>query len=57
MQPENSYSQGKNRSIDSIPPTKAALKEHVKRAVYQGGLQGHVVSLVVMTFTFDLNTL
>ena len=27
----------KRRNVQSIPPTKAALKEHVKRAVYQGG--------------------
>lgn len=26
----------KSRSIDSIPPTRAALKEHVHRAVFQG---------------------
>ena len=27
----------KRHNVQSIPPTKAALKEHVKRAVYQGG--------------------
>jgi len=27
----------KGRQIDRIPPTKAALKEHVKRATYQAG--------------------
>ena len=27
----------KRLNVQSIPPTKAALKEHVKRAVYQGG--------------------
>ena len=27
----------RNRSIENIPPTKATLKEHIKRAVYQGG--------------------
>lgn len=28
----------KQRSYDSIPPTQAALREHVKRAAYQGGV-------------------
>ena len=28
----------KQRSFDSIPPTKAALLEHSKRAVYQSGV-------------------
>ena len=28
----------KNRSLDTIPLTRAALKEHPKRAVYQGGI-------------------
>lgn len=27
----------KNRSIDAIPPTSAALLQHTKRAIYQGG--------------------
>ena len=27
----------RSRSIDSIPPTKASLEQHVKRAVFQGG--------------------
>ena len=27
----------KQRSFDVIPPTQAALKEHVKRAAYQAG--------------------
>ena len=27
----------KGRQIDHIPPTEAALKEYVKRAVYQAG--------------------
>mgnify|MGYP001291673671 CR=1 FL=1 len=27
----------KGRQLDRIPPTEAALKEHVKRAAYQGG--------------------
>ena len=27
----------KGRQIDRIPPTEAALKEHIKRAVYQAG--------------------
>ena len=27
----------KRHNVQSIPPTKAALEEHVKRAVYQGG--------------------
>lgn len=27
----------KNRLIDNLPPTRAALKEHTKRAVLQGG--------------------
>ena len=27
----------KRHNMQSIPPTKAALKEHVKRTVYQGG--------------------
>ena len=26
-----------SRPIDTIPPTQAALREHIKRAVYQGG--------------------
>ena len=26
-----------SRSIDNIPPTKAALEEHIKRATYQAG--------------------
>ena len=26
----------KTKAIDSIPPTKAALVQHVKRAIYQG---------------------
>jgi hypothetical protein len=30
------FAQG-SRSIDNIPPTKAALLQHVKRAVYQAG--------------------
>lgn len=28
----------KNRSIDNIPPTSAALRQHIKRAVYQAGI-------------------
>ena len=31
------FSQG-NRTIENIPPTKAALEQHVKRAAYQGGI-------------------
>ncbi|GFN95538.1 hypothetical protein PoB_002204400 [Plakobranchus ocellatus] len=27
----------KNRSMDNIPPRKAALLQHTKRAIYQGG--------------------
>ena len=27
----------KGRAMDAIPPTKAALVQHIKRAVYQGG--------------------
>ena len=27
----------KGRSIENIPPTKAALVQHIKRAVYQAG--------------------
>ena len=27
----------RSRSLDSIPPTKASLEQHVKRAVFQGG--------------------
>ena len=27
----------KGRAIDAIPPTRAALVQHIKRAVYQGG--------------------
>lgn len=27
----------KSRSLDSIPPTRAALEQHIRRAVYQGG--------------------
>ncbi|GFO25215.1 hypothetical protein PoB_005172000 [Plakobranchus ocellatus] len=27
----------KDRSMDNIPPTKAALLQHIKRAIYQGG--------------------
>ena len=27
----------KGRQMDRIPPTEAALKEHIKRAVYQTG--------------------
>jgi len=26
------------RPIDNIPPTRAALEEHTKRSIYQGGL-------------------
>ena len=26
-----------SRSIDNIPPTQAALKQHILRATYQGG--------------------
>ncbi|KAG1649787.1 hypothetical protein GQR58_028625 [Nymphon striatum] len=28
---------GRKNSVQSIPPTRAALEQHVKRAVYQGG--------------------
>lgn len=28
----------KQRSYDAIPPTSMALKEHAKRATYQGGI-------------------
>ena len=27
----------KRRAMDAIPPTRAALLQHIKRAVYQGG--------------------
>ena len=27
----------KGRAMNAIPPTKAALLQHIKRAVYQGG--------------------
>ena len=27
----------KRTNVKAIPPTKAALEQHVKRAVYQGG--------------------
>ena len=27
----------KGRAMDDIPPTNAALVQHIKRAVYQGG--------------------
>ena len=27
----------KGREMDAIPPTRAALLQHIKRAVYQGG--------------------
>ena len=27
----------KSRAMDAIPPTRAALLQHIKRAVYQGG--------------------
>ena len=27
----------KGRSIENIPPTKVALKEHIRRAIYQAG--------------------
>ncbi len=27
----------KGRTMDTIPPTRAALIQHIKRAVYQGG--------------------
>ena len=27
----------RSRSLDSIPPTKASLEQHVKRAVFPGG--------------------
>jgi len=27
-----------SRPIDNIPPTRAALEEHTRRSIYQGGL-------------------
>ena len=34
----------RKNNVELIPPTKAALEEHVKRAVYQGGhVWGHVL--------------
>lgn len=38
MEQDNScYEEKKTRSIKNPPPTQAALREHVKRVVYQGG--------------------
>jgi hypothetical protein len=33
----------KQRAYDSIPPTRAALKEHAKRAAYQAGIWGQAI--------------
>ena len=45
----------KGRAIENLPPTHAALTDHIKRAAYQAGYAGHRWQSRLLNFHHQMN--